>query len=265
MITWQGSVVTPNISGKENGYIFAIANTFRSRCDINILRFVTQLDCIEFQTGVNRTMPLLKTYRCPAANITGGIVLNTRTPFDTALNSPDPGVVVRYGGFLHAEDADDLQVTGESASVWQQFTTRLTTGVGQIMTWDFSQIAGIAATEKFLLKPGEGMICQWVTDLGVGGCGFSQCMWEEDTLDTGYNIGGGVLLDSAPVPGAKIFVLTDTDRDMINPEVEVLTTDSVGAYQKKFATGVKAAVFVQYRDGEDKYTDEGKPYIEGGT
>jgi hypothetical protein len=55
--------------------------------------------------------------------------------------------------------------------------------------------------------------------------------------------------------------VTDLDRDLPNPQVEVITTGAPGTWSKVLAAGVKASVFSQYRNGETVYTDDGAPYI----
>jgi hypothetical protein len=76
-------------------------------------------------------------------------------------------------------------------------------------------------------------------------------------------VGGTVTLSAVPVVGAKIHLLTDSSIDMPDPQLEQIVTDGSGNWSKTVATGVKAAAFVQHRDGATLYTDEGKPYIEG--
>jgi hypothetical protein len=88
-------------------------------------------------------------------------------------------------------------------------------------------------------------------------------MWEEDQTDAGFTLGGKVTLSAANVAGARVHVLTAPATDMVGAQLETLVTNGTGDYSKTLATGVKAAVFVQHEAGGIKYTDEGKPFIEG--
>jgi hypothetical protein len=95
----------------------------------------------------------------------------------------------------------------------------------------------------------------------MGGMAYFQAMFEEDSLGTEYTISGNATLSGSAVSGAKIVVVTDLDRDLPNPQVEVITTGAPGTWSKVLAAGVKASVFSQYRNGETVYTDDGAPYI----
>jgi hypothetical protein len=116
--------------------------------------------------------------------------------------------------------------------------------------------------QHLYLDPGEALVVTWTNATQpVGGYAIFNAAWEEDTTDAGYTISGNVTLSSAAVSGAKVILVTDIDRDMPAPQVEVITTGAPGTWSKTLASGVKADAFVQYRNGETLYTDEGKPYL----
>jgi hypothetical protein len=123
-------------------------------------------------------------------------------------------------------------------------------------------LSRISAVQDFTLLPGQALVVSWEHGVQpVGGSIIFNVAWEEDEYDVGYDISGVVTLEGSPVSGAKVLVVSDADRDLPNPELEVITTGAPGTWTKKLASGVKASVFVQARSGETLYTDEGKPYI----
>jgi hypothetical protein len=262
-ITWRGSCVTPRVTGYpvNSQYVFALVNTFRSRHKINVLRFVAMGDSLERTADTaGHIMPLLKTWRCSCANITGGISVDTRAPWDTAINAPDPHVKVLYAGY----DSGSITVSGQTGPAWEQYIQRQCTAVEQRRTIDNSMLSRLTSVEDFVLLPGQAIVVSWEQGTRpVGGAVFLNIAWEEDLTDAGYTLGGTVTLESAAVSSATVFVLTDSVVDMTNPELETFTTASNGTWSTTLATGVKAAAFVQHKDGSDLYTDEGKPFIEG--
>jgi len=259
-VTFRGSVTSPHIP-LSAGTMFTVANTFRSRCTINLSRLVSQVDPTgPGSTTAGQVMPMLRTRRCTAASISGGILLTTRTPWDTAVNAPDSGVEIRHSGGYYGTP---ISITlGDR--LWQQFTARITTEVGQYITDDFRQVPGLSADTPFVLLPGEAVAVECVYGTQpTGGTAFFQAMWEEDQTDAGFTLGGKVTLSAANVAGARVHVLTAPATDMVGAQLETLVTNGTGDYSKTLATGVKAAVFVQHEAGGIKYTDEGKPFIEG--
>jgi hypothetical protein len=264
-VTWVGSTVTPPIACDpiSGRYVFALVNNFRSRHKINVLRFVAMGDSVEVSTTAGHIMPLLKTWRCSCASVGGGVAVDKRPPWDTNTNAPSPHVKLLYSGYGVSE-ANRITVGTPTGPAWQQFIQRSATNVEQRRTLDSSMLSRLTAVEDFALLPGQALVVSWEHGAApIGGSIFFNIAWEEDEIDAGYTLGGTVTLDASPVDGAKVFVLTDSDRDMPNPELQQLATNSSGVWSTTLATGVKAAAFVQHRDGTDLYTDEGKPYIEG--
>jgi hypothetical protein len=262
-VVYRGSTVTPPIVGApaSGEYVFALVNTLRSRHRINILRFISMGDSVEVSTSAGHIMPLLKTWRCSCGSVSGGIEIMRRPPWDTAINSPDPAIKLLYSGWGVSE-ANRITVAARTGPAWEQFIQRATTTAEQRRTLDNSMLSRLTAVEDFVLMPGQAMVVSWEHGTQpVGGSVFFNIAWEEDEIDAGYDVGGAVTLSGVPVSGAKVLLVTDTDRDMPNPELEVLTTGAPGTWTKRLPSSVKASVFVQARDGETLYTDEGKPYI----
>jgi hypothetical protein len=229
---------------------------------VNVLRFVAVGDSLEVSTTAGHIMPLLKTWRCACTDISGGVSIDKRPPWDTAVNNPDPNVKLLYSGYGVSE-ANRITVSARTGPTWQQFIQRKATAVEQVRSLDSSMLSRITSVEDFILLPGQALVVSWEHGVQpVGGSLIFNIAWEEDEYDVGYDVGGSVTLDSNPVSGAKVIVVTDTDRDLSSPELEVITTGAPGTWTKKLASGVKASVFVQARDGETLYTDEGKPYIQ---
>lgn len=260
-VTFLGSATTPHIA-LSAGVMFTIANTFRSRCAIDLKRLVSQVD----PTGppsatAGHVMPMLRTRRCAAASISGGVLIPARAAWDTAVNAPDSGVEIRHsGGYFGAP----LTVTlGDR--LWQQFTSREASAAEQRRTEDFLQVPNLAAGGNSVqLLPGQALAIECVYGTQpTAGTAFFQLMWAEDQTDAGYTLGGKVTLAAANVAGARVHVLTAPAVDMVGAQVETLVTNGTGDYAQTLATGVKAAVFVQHESGGVQYTDEGKPFIEG--
>lgn len=262
-LTFRGSVVTPHIA-LSAGYVFAIVNTFRSRAVVDVARFISQVD----PTGPNSTtaghiMPMLRTLRCAASDVSGGILLAGKAAWDTTLAASDPGLEFRYSAGYYGEPAGAITAT-PAGRVWQQFTSREASQVEQRTTWDLAQISRISAGSGFYIRPGEAVVVECIFGTQpTGGTAFFQVMWDEDQTDAGYTLGGKVTLASAAVPGALVHVLTADNAEMAGAKLETLTTDGSGDYATQLASGVKAAVFVQHEDGGEKFTAEGRPFIEG--
>jgi hypothetical protein len=268
-VTWRGSVATPQIQAAPslNGsvVVWAFVNTFRSRASARILRIVGQMDSTDAPTAAtaNRVMPIMRTRRCAASNVTGGLLIGTRAPWDTALNAPDDGIEIRCNPGIFGEPDTAISATSPGAAAWQQYTMRQATGAEQVLSQDNSGVPAYATSGTLIVNPGEALIIQQVAAIPTGGTAWFQVAWEEDQIDAGYVVGGEVTLSGSPVSGARVFVLTDSTTAMTAPSVEALTTGAPGTFARTVASGVKAAVFVQHEAGGTQYTDEGKPFIEG--
>lgn len=267
-ITWRGSAVTPMIQAMPplNGsvVVLAIVNTFRSRAKIDVLRIVNQFDTAEPPTGTTagRIAPIMRTRRCAAADVSGGVEIKARAPFDTAINAPDPGVKLLFDPGAFGGPDTEITAANRGGPFWEQFTTRDASAVEQRVSWDNLCVPALTAEMLLVIAPGEALIIEQQAALPTGGAGWFGIAWEEDQIDVGYVIGGSVQLEGFPVNGAKVLLVTDSVTAMTNPELEVITTGAPGTFAKTMASGVKAAVFVQHENGGNKYSDEGKPFIE---
>ena len=267
-VTWRGSTVTPMLQAMlpTNGStpVFALVNTFRSRALVRVLRLGCQYDVNEAPTSnvANRVMPIMRTRRVAAANVSGGLRVAARPAWDTAIGAADPGVEVlcNPGAFGGPDTA--LTIASPGAPAWQQFTARQASAVEQFQSYDNQCVPRVALAGDSVLRVGEALIVEQVAALPTGGVAWFQIAWEEDQTDAGYVVGGTVTLDGDPVSGARVLLVTDSATGMAEPVVEPLTTDGSGAFSRTLASGVKAAAFVQHEDGGTQYTDEGTPFLE---
>jgi hypothetical protein len=263
-VTWKGSTVTPPIacSPVSGEYVFALVNTFRSRHTINVLRFIAMGDSTEVSTTAGHIMPLLRTQRCTCANISGGVEIVRRPAWDTNTDAPSPHVKLLYSGYGVSE-ANRITATPAAGIAWQQFTQRGATNAEQRRTIDSSMLSRLTSVEDFTLAPGQAIVVSWLHGVApVGGSIFFNIAWEENQTDAGYVVSGEVTNAGSPVSGAKVLLVTDSDRDLPAPELEIITTGAPGTWSQTLASGVKASAFVQARDGETLYTAEGKPYLD---
>jgi hypothetical protein len=228
------------------------------------MRMVCQMDNNENATGTtaNTVMPIIRARRCAAVDVSGGVLITTRTPWDTTINSPDEGLEIRYDPGAYGGPYTAITAANRGAPVWQQFTMRNATLAEQVYTVDNRVIPEFALSGDGYLAPGEALIVEQVAGLPTGGTLWLQLMWEEDQVDAGYVVGGTVNLSGSPVTGAKVLLVTDSNANMTSPKVETLTTGAPGTFSKTLASNVKASVFVQHDASGTKYTDEGKPFIE---
>jgi hypothetical protein len=261
-IDFRGSIVTPRIVSDpvDAEYVFAFINNFRSKHRVNILRLVAITDSLEVSVLAGYIMPLLKTFKCSASDVSGGIEIFTKCAWDTEVDNSDSAIRLFYSSL---GSNDRISVTDPGGAVWQQYTQRGTTGYGQQRTLDNSLLTKLTCNVDFVIDPGEALVVQWRHATGpVGGELFLNLAWEEDELLTNYTIGGVVKREGDLVENAKIFLLTDNTVEMTNPEVDVVLSEADGTWSAKISSGVKVAAFVQYKDGDDLYTDSGKPFIE---
>jgi hypothetical protein len=267
-VTWRGSTVTPQLQAMlptgGSRPVFAIVNTFRSRCTVDILRLVCQFDVTEAPTSnvANRMMPIMRARRVAATDVSGGLLVSARPAWDTTIGAADAGVEVRCdpGAFGGPDTA--MTITSPGGPMWQQFTARQASQVEQFQSYDNSCLPALAASFDMILRVGEALVIEHVAQLPTGGVAWFEVAWEEDQTDAGYEVGGTVTLSGSPVTGARVLLVTDSATAMANPVVQPLTTDGSGEFSRTLASGVKAAVFVQHEAGGTKYTDEGKPFLE---
>jgi len=257
-VTFRGSLATQYLMPSRDSNCFVIENTARSLCAVNILRIVLKFDANSQDSGAGRIMPLVTAKKGTGA-ASGGMVLTDRVAWDTTINAPDPGVIIRMdGGFT---GGPPVTLTGTPVTTARQYSARQVTGVEQWYSFNCT-LADSIGTNYTKLRPGEYLTLVWdMPNTAPTAIPFVQIAWEEDGLGTEYTISGNATLSASPVSGAKIVVVTDLDRDLPSPQVEILTTGAPGTWSKTLAAGVKASVFVQSRTGETLYTSDGKPYI----
>lgn len=259
-LTFRGSICTNLMLPTPNDYCFVIENCARSRCNLTILRCVMRFDSHMISTGANRIMPLVKA-RKGAASASGGVLMYAKSVWDTALADPDENVRFRLDPGWAGTESSNISISGTVVTMGSQFSARLCSGAEQWLSYD-GVIAEDLEDSPVVLRPGELLAFQWAeTSTPSGGFAFMNVAWEEDRFDAGYTVGGQVTLSGVPVAGAKVALLSDIDRDMPNPWIEMLTTDGSGNYSKLLPSAVKAAVHVQHRVGETLYNDDGKPFI----
>lgn len=260
-ITFRGSCVTGMFTGTSGSAVFALYCTPYSKVRLDVLSMTAQLDTVAAMTTTGHVAPLFMVMKV-AGTVSGGMLLPAKGTFDTSM-TPDPGVEVRQSlGFAGGSGAD-LTITGTPVAISEGFGTRNTTVYGQQMYVDDWCPVKRPANSHLYLNPGEALVVYWRDAVKpAGGEAFFGIVWEEDSLGTSYSVSGQVTLSGSPVTGAKILLVTDTDRDMPAPKVEVISTDGSGNWSKTLATGIKADAFVQHRSGETLYTAEGKPYLD---
>ena len=259
-VTFRGSCVTQYMIPTPNSSCFVLEVSARSMCKVNILKLLMKFDTLALATAAGLIMPLVKTRKC-TGTATGGIVLTGKVPWDSTIGAADGGIYLRLDPGFAGTAGSDITITGTPVTMWQKFSARQTTGAEQWNTYD-CVLADPLANGPIVLYPGEMLeinFSERATPLG--GIAFLEVAWEEDNLGTSYTVSGDVTLSGSAVSGAKILLVTDLDRDMPTPQVEVITTGAPGTWSKTLAAGVKADAFVQYRAGESLYSDEGKPYL----
>jgi hypothetical protein len=262
-ITYRGTAISGLLTALHDTVAMSIECTARSLCRVDVIGLMAQSDTIVASTTAGRVSPMFKARKITGTT-SGGIELTSLGNFDTA-QTHDPGVIVRQSpGYWGGDTVSPISYTGTPATLFGGFGTRVTTIIGQQVFPDTCLGKRGKTGGHIYLAPGEALLIEWnetSAAAAVGGMAFFQIMFEEDSLGTEYVIGGNVTLNSVAVSGAKVLVVTDLDRDLPSPSLEVLTTGAPGTWTKTLASAVKASVFVQARSGETLYTDEGKPYI----
>lgn len=260
-ITFRGSIVTGPITALPSAVALSIECSLRSLVKVNVLRLIAEMDTMAAVTGANRTVALFKVRKF-AGTTAGGVVVSQRGAFDTAQTA-DSGVIVRQTLGYAGDNVPAITYTGAPLTMSTSFGERVTTFYGQQLLDDLVLIRDNRPASTYLyLYPGECLIVTWNDDTyPVGGVAVFNLLWEEDSLGTEYTIGGQVTLAGSPVSGAKILVVTGTDRDLPDPQIEIVATNGSGNWTKTLAAAIEADAFVQHRSGETLYTSEGKPYL----
>jgi hypothetical protein len=260
-ITFTGVVSSLLMWGNDTTTqsIFLIENSIKSRVNVIIKRLSIQNDAALVLTSV---MPQIKATRVSiGASPTLGVPL-AKAKFDTSQNS-DANVKF-WCDSLHSP----LSI-GEGTLVWQQFTNRPHTLIGQMIADDHNALTTIIdnSADDFILTPGQGLLLQAVSTAATSNASNNNnwivnCVWKEDSLAT-FNISGAVTLSAVPVIGAKVLVIESDDELLTNAHIlEVVTTIAGGIWSSSILSGKVGAAFVQYKDGGTYYTAPGSPFLE---
>lgn len=260
-ITFVGSCTTGVITSETGGEsVLAIECSPYSKVKVDVMGIRLNMSSVATATAAAHLAPLFRIQKF-VGSVSGGLTLPSKVSFDSQQSS-DPGVIVRQSPGKAGGSGATISVTGSPVTMMQAFSTRNTSLYGQeLMFWP-KFIWERPPGGHLYLKPGEVLVITWVdATQPVGGDAIFNIMWEEDSLGTEYTISGTVTLSGTGFSGAKVLVVTDTNRDLPSPTLEIITTGAPGTWSKTLASGVLSSVFVQARSGETLYTDEGKPYI----
>lgn len=266
-ITFRGTLVTPLIAlptrTNVEQTVFVLHNSFRSRCNVRVLRAVLQLDANDAPaTGSTAICPLFRARRVsisgtfsPFSNTVPG-----RVALDTAVNAPDPGVRAYYSGGPYALVESQAGFASNNV-LWGSYTTKQVSQAEQFNSWDN------------LLLPKEGVVLErntalYITvsmNLPLGGDYWLQIMWEEDQIDPGVTIAGVVTEGGSPSESANVLLLTSSSPVMDAPcEVEAYETNTDGAFSFLVSSLTYATVVATKNGGLGTlYTSEAKPFLNG--
>lgn len=259
-ITFRGSVATGVMTVDSGTVALAIECTPYAKVRVDILGIMAQLDSLVAVAATGRISPLFRVQKVTGVT-SGGLLLTGIGAFDTSLTH-DTGVIVRQSLGRNGGSGSDISYTGTPSNVKAYFSTHNTSIYGQMLPLPCCNTFSLPSSAHLYLNPGESLLVTWLDGTNpVGGEAFFTVAWEEYSLGTEYSLSGQVTISGTGVSGAKVILVTDTNRDMPTPQVEVVSTDGSGNWSKTLASGIKADAFVQYRSGETLYTAEGKPYL----
>lgn len=176
-ITFRGSIATRYMMPQPGAECFVFENSARSRCTVNILRAVMQVDALSQTTSAGFVMPQVKA-RKGTATASGGVIMNAKAAFDSTINSPDSGVIIRLDPGYCGTLSSDIVITGTLKTATQKYQPRQMTGVEQF-NGDDAGFADLIGSDGIVLKPGELLAMQWVQPTGkeVGAVAFFQLVW----------------------------------------------------------------------------------------
>lgn len=260
-ITFTGSASSPIMVGNDRveQNLFLIENGIRSRVNVIVKRLTIQNDVPVVLATV---MPMIKMSRVVTTTPNAYGINLSKAEFDTSQTS-DAGVKA------WCDSLYSPLIVSESTIIWEQFTARLHTAYGQILTIDNFLIppSSEESTEDLTLVPGTGLLVQVVAPTVASNASGSnnyvvQAVWEEDSLST-FNISGTVTLSATPIVGAKVIILEADDESLTNAVLwEVKTTTAGGVWSSSIRSGKVGAAFVQYVSGGTYYTAPGSPFLE---
>ena len=144
---------------------------------ITIRRLTVQIDATAVLVSV---MPQVKASRATAVP-TGGTVL-AKAQFDTG-NASNANSIVRGGTASDGGVATAITSTA-GTTIWQQYTMRMHTVVGQVLGVDSNVLPGLVDTQNLILRQNQALLVQIVASAGASNPAtnhwFCNIVWEED-------------------------------------------------------------------------------------
>lgn len=144
---------------------------------ITIRRLTVQMDATAVLVSV---MPQVKASRATAVP-TGGTVL-AKAQFDTG-NASNANSIVRGGTASDGGVATAITSTA-GTTIWQQYTMRMHTVVGQVLGVDSSVLPSLVDTQNLILRQNQALLVQIVASAGASNPAtnhwFCNIVWEED-------------------------------------------------------------------------------------
>lgn len=144
---------------------------------ITIRRLTVQMDATAVLVSV---MPQVKASRATAVP-TGGTVL-AKAQFDTG-NASNANSIVRGGTASDGGVATAITSTA-GTTIWQQYTMRMHTVVGQVLGADSNVLPSLVDTQNLILRQNQALLVQIVASAGASNPAtnhwFCNIVWEED-------------------------------------------------------------------------------------
>jgi hypothetical protein len=144
---------------------------------IYIRRLTVQMDATAVLTSV---MPQVKASRATGVP-TGGTAL-AKAQFDTG-NASNANSIVRGGNASDGGAATAITATA-GTTIWQQYTMRMHTVVGQVLAVESNILPTLVDTQDFILRQNQALLVQIVASAGASNPATNhwRCnvVWEED-------------------------------------------------------------------------------------
>lgn len=144
---------------------------------VTVRAIVVQMDGTAVLTAV---MPQVKVSRATAVP-TGGTALN-KGQFDTG-NASNANTIVR--GATASDGGVATAITSTAGTtLWQSYTNRLHTAVGQVLELDWNVIPIISETKDLILRQNQALLVQIVASIGTSNPATNHwicsLLWDED-------------------------------------------------------------------------------------
>jgi len=206
-ITYKGLAATFRTIGNASTVqtIFTLANGTDAANVVTVRKLIVRLDAT---AALNEVMPQVRIGR-HVTSPAGGIVLN-KGSFDTALTS-DSNIVLRGAAvsdgsaltpiavtsseedfYLLLEDGTSLLLEDESFLIlnsparvtWQQYTIRLHTLEGQVLSRDNEILPSSVEDTPIVIRSGQALVVQVISGIGTSNPAtnhwFVECVWDEE-------------------------------------------------------------------------------------